>query len=255
MKKILIGIVVALAVIAVVAVVAVVLFLDKGVKKGIETVGPMLTKTTMTVESVSLSPFSGAGSIKGMVIGNPEGYKASEAIKVGKASLAVSISSLLSDKVVIKSIRVEGPEITYETNLKTSNLGTILDNLQKLSSPEAQPAKEEKASTKKLQVDDFLISGGKIHVTVTSLGSQSVTVPLPDVHLTDLGKGPEGITAAEVTKLALDRVVKEAMKSAGPAMNDLSKQANDLISKEAGKAATNAVDKATKSIGNMLKKK
>lgn len=259
MKKILIMSAAALAVIAVVVIVAVVLFLDKGIKHGIETVGPMLTKTSVTVEGVKLSLLSGSGRIQGMVVGNPEGFKTAEAIKVGDASLAIDVGSVFADKVVVKSIRVVGPEINFETNLKTSNLGTILDNVQKFSGPEATPAKEDtekkEAATKKLQVDDFLISGGKIQVTMTSLGGQSVTVPLPEVHLTGLGQGPEGITAAELTKLALDRVVKEAMKAAGPALDDLSKKAGELLSQEAKKAAASAADKGTKSLLDAIKKK
>lgn len=250
MKKIIIGIVAALAVIVVVAIVAVIMLLDKGVKHGIETVGPMLTKTTMTVEGVSLSPFSGAGSIKGLVVGNPEGFKTPQAIKLGNASLALDAGSILSDKVVVKSIKVEGPEITYETNLKTSNLGKILENVEQFTGPDTQ----EEAS-KKLQVDDFLITGGKIHVSVTALGGQPITVPLPEVHLTGLGKGPEGITAAELTKLALDKVVKAAMEAGGPALKDLSNQATERLTQEANKAAAGAVDKASKSLTDMLKKK
>ena len=222
MKKIIIGIAAALAVIVVVAIVAVIMLLDKGVKHGIETVGPMLTKTTMTVEGVSLSPFSGAGSIKGLVVGNPEGFKTAQAIKLGQASMALDAGSIFSDKVVVKSIRIEGPEIMYETNLKTSNLGKILENVEQFTGPDT---KQEEAS-KKLQVDDFVISGGKINVSVTALGGQPITVPLPEVHLTGLGKGPEGITAAELTKLALDKVVKAAMEAGEPALKDLSRQAD-----------------------------
>ena len=251
MKKIIIGIAAALAVIVVVAIVAVIMLLDKGVKHGIETVGPMLTKTTMTVEGVSLSPFSGAGSIKGLVVGNPEGFKTAQAIKLGQASMALEAGSIFSDKVVVKSIRIEGPEITYETNLKTSNLGKILENVEQFTGPDT---KQEEAS-KKLQVDDFVISGGKINVSVTALGGQPITVPLPEVHLTGLGKGPEGITAAELTKLALDKVVKAAMEAGEPALKDLSRQATERLTQEANKAAAGAVDKASKSLSDMFKKK
>jgi len=251
MKKIIIGIVATLVVIVLVAIVAVFMFLDKGVEKGIETVGPKITKTSMTVGGVSLSPLSGAGSIKGLVVGNPEGFKTPHAIKMGNASMALDAGSIFADKVVVRSIKVEGPEIMYETNLKTSNLGKILENVEQFTGPDT---KEEEAS-KKLQVDDFLITGGKIHVSVTALGGQPITVPLPEVHLTGLGKGPEGITAAELTKLALDKVVKAAMEAGEPALKDLSRQATERLTQEANKAAAGAVDKASKSLNDLFKKK
>jgi uncharacterized protein involved in outer membrane biogenesis len=251
MKKIILGIVAALVVIVVVAIVAVFMLLDKGVKKAIETAGPMITKTTMTVEGVNLSPLSGAGSIKGLLVGNPEGFKTPQAIKVGNASMALDPGSLFADKVVVRSIKVEGPEIMYETNLKTSNLGKILENVEQFTGPDT---KEDEAS-KKLQVDEFVISGGKIHVSVTALGGQPITVPLPEVRLTGLGKGPEGITAAELTKLALDKVVKAAMEAGEPALKDLSRQATERLTQEANKAAAGAVDKASKSLNDLFKKK
>ena len=229
----------------------------------------MLTKATVKLDGVSLSFLSGSGKIRGLLVGNPEGFTTLSSIKVGTASLALQPGSLFSDKVVIKSILVEGPEITYETNLKQSNLGKLVSNLQEAtggaqsSRSTAQPpgagkepsSQAAKKASKKLQVDDFLVTGGKIHVSVTTLGGKSLTVPLPEIHFTDLGKGPEGITAAELTKLALDRVTKEAMKAGADAVTDLSKQASDLVTKEAGQAATNALDKATKSIGDIFRKK
>ncbi len=113
MKKIIIGIVIAVVVLIIAAVVAVAFFLDTAVKRGVETVGPMLTKTEVKLDGVSLSLFSGGGKIKGLVIGNPPGYKTASAISVGSASLAVQPKSLFADKVVIKSINVQAPVVTF----------------------------------------------------------------------------------------------------------------------------------------------
>jgi hypothetical protein len=229
---------------------AVALFLDSAIKKGVETVGPTLTGVDVKLDSASVSLLSGSGKMKGLLVGNPEGYKTPSAISVGSASLAVSPGSIFSDKVVVKSINVQAPEITFETDLKGSNLGKILANLEASSrGPGEKKAPSEQAKpNKKLQVDEFIISGGKINVNVTALSGKSVTVPLPDIRLSNLGQGPEGITSAELTQKVLRMVLDEAIKTAGPAVTQLGKDALN-----AGKEA--AVEKATKSLGDVLKKK
>ena len=65
MKKLLIGLLIALVVVVVIAVVAIGLFLDGAIKKGVETIGPQVTKVDVKLEGVSLSLLSGSGKIKG----------------------------------------------------------------------------------------------------------------------------------------------------------------------------------------------
>jgi hypothetical protein len=258
MKKLALGGGIALVVLVVGVAVCIHLFLDSGIKKGVETVGPSLTKTSVTLDGVSLSLLSGSGSIKGFVIGNPEGYKTPSAIKVGEAKLALKPSSLFGDKVVVNTINVQAPEITFETDLKGNNLSKIIANLESFSGPsDSKAGGENKGASRKLQVDDFLVTGGKINVSVTALGGKSVSVPLPDIHLEGLGQGPEGITAADLSKKVLKLVLENASKAAADAVGDLSKQALDVTKGiaddpvgSAGKAA-----EAVKGLGGFLKKK
>jgi uncharacterized protein involved in outer membrane biogenesis len=254
MKKILIGVLIGIVVLVVVIGLGVRFFLDSAVKKGIETVGPMLTKVDVKLDSVSLSLLSGSGKIRGLLVGNPEGYKTPSAIQVGEASLALQPGSILSDKVVIHSVSVIGPEVTFETDLKGNNLSKILANLQTASG--GGDTKNDKAAAKankKLQVDDFLIQNAKLNVSVMGLG-KSVSVPLPEIHLTGLGTGPEGITAADLTKKVIQAIEKEAVQASGSAVSGLAKDAAGLT-KDAGKTAAQAAEKVGQGIGGLFKKK
>lgn len=256
MKKILISGVIVVVVLIVVGVLAVGMFLDGAIKKGVETVGPKLTKVDIKLDAVSLSILSGSGSVKGLLVGNPEGYKTPQAINVGHASLAISPGSLLSDKIVVKSVRVDAAEITFEGGLGGNNLSKILDNVTAATGgsgakTEADAPKDD-APGKKLQVDDFLVTGAKVNVSLTGLGGQTVTVPLPDIHLTNLGDGPEGITAAELMKEVLGKVIPAAIQVA---TSDKVKELTKGVTEAASKAASGAVDKATKSVTDLLKKK
>jgi hypothetical protein len=248
-KKILLVIGIGLLVLIVVAVIVVGLFLGKIVKAGVETVGPKITQTTMTVDAVDLSLLTGSAKVKGLVIGNPEGFKATNAISVGLATVSVSPMSVLSDKIVVKSVRVESPEITFEGNpFGANNLKKLLDNVNAAAaSLQSSPSTNQPAKTaapakpgKKLEVDDFLITGAKVHF------GTGPTLPLPDIHLTDLGKGPDGITPAELTKDVLGEVVTGTIKAVGSAIGN--------IGKDAGKVVGTGVNKITTGIGGLFKK-
>jgi uncharacterized protein involved in outer membrane biogenesis len=255
MKKLLVRLTVVLIVLLILGVVGLVLSLDSAVKRGVETIGPKLTQVSVKLDSVSLSLLSGAGKLKGLVVGNPTGYKTPSAISVGQASLALQPSSILSSKVVIHSIDVQAPEITFETDLKGNNLNKILANLKASTGGGGAGAPAQTQAGKKLQVDDFRITGGQVHVSVNALGNQaSATVALPEIHLSGLGQGPDGITAAELTTLVLQAIEKEAVQLAGSVLSSYGKDLSGLTKALSG-SSTNTVDQVTKGLGGFLNKK
>jgi len=154
---------------------------------------------------------------------------------------------VLSDKIVVKSIRVESPEITFEGNpFGANNLKKIQDNVNAAASLQS-PSTNQPAQTavpakpgKKLEVDEFIITGGRIHF------GTGPTLPLPDIHLTDLGKGPDGITPADLIQQVLGEVVTGTVKAVGSSVAG--------IGKDAGKAVGGGVNKITTGIGGLFKK-
>ena len=258
MKKLIIRGVVVLLVLLVVAVGVSIYFLGSIVKKGVETVGPQITKTEIKLDSATLSLLSGSGKLKGLLVGNPEGFKTPSAIKVGSVSVGVVAGSVFSDKVHVTQVNVQAPEITFEGGLKGNNLSKLLDNVQAAAggSGKTSATPTDKSSSKKLQVDDFVISGGKINLSIDAgpLGGKSATVPLPEIHLTNLGSGPDGITASDLTAKVLKELLQAAIPAAEKAVVDLGKGATGAV-KEAGKTAAEEVEKATKGLGDLFKKK
>jgi len=252
MKKILVRLLIALLVLLVLAAIAVHFFLDSVVKRAVETVGPQLTKVEVKLDSVNIVLLSGSGSVKGLLVGNPEGYTSPSAIRVGTASLALQPASLLSEKIVVKSINVHAPDVTFETDLTKNNLSKILANLKEAGGEgKEQPPTPSGKPPKKLQVDSFVMTGGKIHVIVSSFGGKSATVALPEIRLKDLGTNPEGITPAALASKALEALVAASTEAAKTAITDLSKGAMYL----SGEAATNTMQKVTKGLGDLLPKK
>ena len=253
-KKILLSLGIGLLVLIIIAVIAVGLFLGKIVKAGVERVGPKITQTTLILDAVDLSLLTGSASVKNLVVGSPEGYKAPNVISIGLTAVRVSPMSVLSDKIVVKSVRVESPEITFEGSLSGNNLSKIMDNVNgvaKNGGPEStdKTAAASSKPGKTIEVDDLLITGAKVRGTLILFGGKELTLPtlpLPDIHLTDLGKGPEGITPTELTKLVLREVVSDTLKAVENAASNLGK--------EAGKAVGAGVNKITTGIGGLIKK-
>ena len=258
MKKKLIRIAAILVVLLLLAIVGVGLFLGSIIKGGVETIGHKIVKVDTKLDAVSLSLPSCGCKVKGLVIGNPEGFKTKSAIQVGVASLAISPGSLLSDKIVVRSVNVEAPEITFEGDLKGNNLSKILQNIEAATGGDKDSSKSSEkksgSSQKKLQVDEFNIIGGKINLSLTMLGGKSATVPLPDIHLKDLGTGPDGITPVELTQKVFSELVASTTKAAAGAIANLGKAAVGAAS-DLGKGAADSVDKTTKKIGDLFKKK
>lgn len=260
MKKILVRLCLALVVLVVLVALGIHFFLDGAVKQGVETIGTKMAKVDVKLDGVHISILSGSGKINGLIIGNPEPYKTSNSIMVGTAALALKPGSLLADKLVIQSINVEAPAITFEGGLSGNNLSKILANLNESTSgpggtnvPNATP-KEQKKANKKLEVDEFKITGAKLTANITDLGGKSVTLTLPTIELSNLGTGPDGITAAELAKKVISAIEKESVKAVSSNVGDLGKAAENLT-KGLGKDSGGAVSNVTQGIGNLFKKK
>ncbi|MFA6544894.1 MAG: hypothetical protein WCS99_10735 [Limisphaerales bacterium] len=260
MKNTLVKILIGLAVVALVAVIALVLSLNSIVKTGVVAFGPEVIKAPIQLDGVSISALSGGGEIKGLVIGNPEGFKTPNAVKLGVASLQVKPMSLLGDKIVVQSIKADAAEITFEGSLGSSNLGKIQENVDAyvaaLLGPTDKGGKTEKkgGAGKKLQVDEIIISNAKINLSMTILGGKSATIPLPDIKLTNLGQGADGITPAEVIKVVMKEVMSKTTTAVTGFLSGAGKVLGDAA-KNVGGAAADTAKGVTKGIGDLFKKK
>jgi hypothetical protein len=233
MKKILLIIVAVVLVLIIVAVLVVGVFLDKIVKAGVEAVGPKIVQVPITVDAINLSLLTGSAKVEKLVIGNPDGYTTPYAISIGLASVGVNPFTVLSDKIVVRSIEIKNPEITFEGGLGESNLGKIMDNVDAISrsggpAPAAAKPGGKPKPAKKIEVDDFLITGAKVHISLTGLGGKEVTLPLPTIHLTDLGKGVGGLTATDLTRAVLQSITSATIKVVASSATDIGKGVENL---------------------------
>src|SRR5581483_10914712 len=121
MKKIIVRIGLVMVVLVVVALAVVFFSLDSIVKKGVETMGPEMTKVDVRLGAAKISPIGGSGELNKLFVGNPEGYKTASAIEMGDIKVGVKISSVLSDTIVVNEVNIQGPQITLEGSLTGKN--------------------------------------------------------------------------------------------------------------------------------------
>ena len=258
MKKSFLSVLIVLAVLIVVVVMGVGFFLDSIVKRGVETVGPKITQVSIKVDAVNLSLLNGSAKVKGLVVGNPEGYKTPQAISISSADVGVNPLSVFSDKIVLRSVLIEAADITYEGGFGGNNLSKIMNNVNAIAQNDGPaatntPAKAASEPGRKFEVDDLLISGARVHVSLTGTGGKELTLPLPDIHLSDLGKDRAGITTTELTYRVLGAITTAAVKTAANATTGVGKGVGNW-GKDVGKAAGQDVNKIAKGIGGLFKK-
>jgi uncharacterized protein involved in outer membrane biogenesis len=252
MKKILTTILLILVALILVTVIVIGVYLGQIVKKVVNSYGPQLTQTTVSVDTVTLSLLTGSAKVKGLVVGNPKGYTTPQAIAIGTTAVGVDPGSVLSQKIVIRSIRLESPEITFEGGLLGgNNLSQILDNVDSSSSSSgtlSTNAATQPKSEKKFEVDDLDITGGKVQVMLTGVGQSTgpMTLSLPEIHLTDLGKDDQGITAADLTRRVLNAITTATVETVAKEATNLGQNAATL--KQAGQAAKQQLGTDLKSL-------
>jgi len=255
-KKLLIATAV-LAVIGVVALVVVAMNLGTIVKTGVETVGPTLTKTTLTLNKASFSLFAGRAELGGLVVGNPAGFKSESAISIGEIALQVKPNSVASDVVEIDEITIKAPVITYEQALTGNNISKLLANVNESTASlmggkdttkkDDKAAAPDAASQKRFKVKRVLVEGATVKLSATLLGGNALPIPLPPITIENIGTSGNGVTAGELTSEVLKqvlsgvtKVVTESLTKGGGALKD---------------AAGGAVDKAGEGLKNLFKKK
>ena len=170
------------------------------VRDGVVQYVPPVIGADVQLASVDLDPAAGVASLNGMVIGNPEGFESDHLFKMDQllVKMDTSIDNLTADVINISEVRLEGADMIYEIGAGGNNVGKIQENIdaymQKLG------LDMESESEKKFIVDHVYINGTNVKVASDLLGGRGLGFPLPDLHLTDIGKKENGAIASDVIK-------------------------------------------------------
>jgi uncharacterized protein involved in outer membrane biogenesis len=255
MAKKLLKIFAVLALLGVIALVVAGFFLGPIVTKAVNTIGPKITGTKVELDGASIFPLTGSGTLKGLFVGNPQGWESDKAFYLGEVRGSVQPFSVFGDHIVINEVFIDGPELVYEKKIfGGNNVDALLKQVEanmgggKTESAPAEPAKTDdkpakqlKFAIKSLQIQNVKVSMG--------IGKAMVSVPMPPIVITDLGVAEGGITPDQVVAAVLRAVTAnigaataEAAKKAGGALLDGGKDTGGAV-KDAGKSAVDGVKK------------
>ena len=231
-----------LILVVIVVVVIGVLNLDRGIKAAVETLGPKYTQADVSLNEVDLSLKTGKGSLRGLTVGNPAGFKTAQAFSLGEITVQVDTSTVTSDVIVIEQIRILAPQITYESGKNGSNLDQLQKNVTAAAGGAGQTAGTEQGDSAekavKLIIRDLQINDGKLSYSNALLGDKTVDVALPAIQLTNIGEKSGGATSAEVVKQVLAAINRKAGSAIANSadIDKLKSQLQDQLKEKANKA-------------------
>lgn len=180
-------------------------FLGTLVKRGVNEWGPRLTQTPVTLEEATFSPLSGTGTLRGLFVGNPEGWQGDKAFSLAEIHLDLDPRTLLENPIVIEELLIERPEFAYEQRLTGgSNIKDLIENIRKATGVLEERKADPDAPERKFIIKTLRLRNGVAHV---SAGTAAAEVPLPELSYDNLGVEEGGLTPAELSRVVLNDVL------------------------------------------------
>ncbi len=244
-----------LAALVVLVVLAVVFLLGPMIKTGVTQAGPRLLGVPVGLQRAQVSVLKGQLRLEGLAIGNPKGFDTSNLVTVSRIAVDWAPASVLTRRIHVRDVTVEAPQITYEQTLGGNNISALLKALQGPAPAEAAPEPESKeqappagaSSGPKVVIDSVRVSGGQVRLSLPGMGSAALPIPLPPVHLTDIGKEKDGASIAEVLTEVFQAILKSVTQAASGA-GQLLGQGLGAAGRGLGQAAGGAGDAAGKAV-------
>lgn len=233
------------AVVALVGYVVATFFLGSIVRKGVNSFGPKLTQTKVELARATISPFTGSGTLTGLVVGNPQGWSDNDAFRLGKVHLDVEPFSIFGDHIVINEIIIDEPEFRYETKIIASNIKDLLKNIEEFTGGGGQAATTKSGQPIKFVVKKFRMTNG---VARLGMGPAALPVPLPPIAIDELGVAEGGITPDQLVGAVMKNVLGSIV--AGSAKAAL--QAGSTLGAGAVEGASDAAKKAGEGLKNLF---
>lgn len=258
--KILIRIVILGAVIAV-AGVAFFIFsggLNAAVRSGIEKTLAFVLQVDVSLREVEISPVSGEVALRGLKIGNPEGFKTESAFYLEEATVRADLASFTGDSPTIELISIVGAKVTLEQGLRSSNLSTLVESASRFSSGEAGEAEEAPdgetadASSKQIKIDRVVLENTRVSLSAPILMGQEVGYTLSTIEMTDLGGESERVSIAEALRIFIEKILAVSLEEGTGVMP------GDLLASLTGglggvaEGITGGVEKAIEGIGSQV---
>ena len=213
------------------------------VKVAVNNVLPKVTGTPCSMGACTFNPVLGKITISNLKIGNPEGYVKKNAFKLERLAVAVNVTSLFSDMIVIEEITVKGMNVDFEVKLTETNLSRIKSNINDFTKKDepTQAASPKETDSQEPATDQTADQKKKLRINLIQFADNSLSfgtagktanIPFANMTIKDIGSGPEGATVGEVSAkifLAIYDAVLKTAKDNG--MDSLKKSTGEVYKK------------------------
>jgi uncharacterized protein involved in outer membrane biogenesis len=215
--------------------------LNRIVAAAIEKHGSSATGTSVSVAGVDIQLREGSSGIENLRVGSPEGYKASDAFRLGGIEVDVDVSSVREDPIVIERIEITAPEIFAEFQKDgSSNLSELREHLERFAPKGGGSGGDSDAGpAKRIRIEELVFSEGQIAVDASALGIEARSVQLPSFRLSNVG-GADGGTPPELAKEILSSLVGKATSEVG--RSEVSRRMREVLG-DTGDGAKALLDK------------
>lgn len=258
MRRAFVAVVLGVLVLGAALLVAATISLGAIIRKKVETVGPRLTQTEVRLGGASVSLLTASVTLTALEVGNVPGSRNPNAVKVGTLDLRLRPFSLFAQKVHVTKLRLGEVEVWLEGSPTHNNLTRIAGSVTAAAGASADgkghPAAARKGGARKLQVDDLIAVNTKVHLHQPAARGGEVELVLPAIHLTGLGEGADGMTAAELTRKLAGAFTRSVAEALAAHVGGRSGGGSNAGQGGAREAVTDTAGKAAKGIRGLVKK-
>ena len=225
--------------------------LDEIVREIIVTSVSDATETNVSLAKVKLNLKEGVGALNNYQQGNPEGFQTKYAFRFDQAELDIDVGTILDDVVIIERVFINKADIVYEFNDGKTNFVELKKNIdrntkKKNSDKKNKPVKDQEKTasqsktqqSKKIIIRSFEMINTEVEAAMPFASSQTLSVQLPNIKLSNIGAKENGLLADELMKVFLDAMEKDLKRAVNfkNLVNDLEKDLKKQIDREAEKA-------------------
>ncbi len=203
------------------------------IKTAVETYGPMYLGVNVQLGSADISLTEGTGELRGLVIGNPEGFEGPHAFSLGAIKLGLDPMGQSESLIQIRNIEIDAADLAMVAKGRDTNLQALMANLSSDSTSEAATAEEATGPEPKIIIENFAFTNARTSLSSDILGDKSVEIP--DIRLTGIGEKSQGVTIREALKQLFDPIVRastEALAKESLDVDELKANAAERVDEE-----------------------
>lgn len=187
--------------------------LDAFVEQAIEEIGTDATGTRVAVGSVDIEIVQGTASINSFTVDNPSGFSSGDVFALDQISIALDTENTSEEVLTLREVVIDNPQVLYEFSEGGTNIDAIRSNIQDYQrrlGGGAGGGGDSGGDDSKIIIDRLRFTGGTV---LAIAGGEQVSVDLPPLTLTDIGRASGGETAGQIAVQVGERFTRHVSET------------------------------------------